>query len=288
MNVLTIDVEDWFHILDLGTTREESAWGSYESRIDGNVGAILDVLARKRVRATFFCLGWVARKHPHVVKRIFEAGHEIACHSDSHQLVYEQSREAFGDDLRMALSSIENTIGKKVRAYRAPGFSITKDQTWAFEALLENGIEIDCSVFPATRGHGGFPEFQSSGPCRIWLSGRSLKEFPINTWSVLGRRLIFSGGGYFRLLPYWLLQRLWRRADYVMTYFHPRDFDPSQPLVQGLPFVRRFKSYYGLSFAMSKFERLLDEFQFVDLRSADRLVDWMSVPEIQLHASPTA
>lgn len=282
MKILTIDVEDWFHILDHASTKSESFWGTFESRLERNVDALLTLLAKKQIRATFFCLGWVARKHPHVVRNIVLAGHEIGCHSDLHQLVYEQAYGDFTVDLKTAIDSLEAVSSKKIRTYRAPGFSINRDQIWALEALIENGIEIDCSIFPAPRGHGGFPDFPGEGPCKIRLNGGLLKEFPINTTRFLTKQVIFSGGGYFRLFPYGVLRSMFKKADYVMTYFHPRDFDPLQPLLPGLSLRRRFKSYYGLASSMGKLEQLLDDFGFVDLSTADLAVNWSEIAEINL------
>jgi polysaccharide deacetylase family protein (PEP-CTERM system associated) len=277
MNILTFDIEDWFHILDNDATRGEREWEGFPSRIHANTDRILDELERGGRKATFFCLGWVARRYPEIVRAIDGRGHEIGSHSAMHQLVYEQGAKEFRRDLRDSIAVLEDTIGGKVQSYRAPGFSITEHTPWAFEALCEAGIQRDSSVFPAPRAHGGFASFGAAEPVVIECGGMRLKEFPINVATVLGRGLIFSGGGYFRLLPYALISRLMSASPYVMTYFHPRDFDPGQPVLDSLPLTRRFKSYVGLRTAWRKLARLLDEFPCVDLRTADEAVDWGKV-----------
>jgi peptidoglycan-N-acetylglucosamine deacetylase len=283
MNILTFDIEEWFHILDTGVSRDEAAWDSFESRIHENVDRILNVLAtRKDQRATFFCLGWIAKKYPDIIRKIHAEGYEIGSHTSTHQLVDELGHERFKTDVEDSMLRIEDIIGKKVTAFRAPGFSIGKNTPWAFECLTRLGIEFDCSVFPAAHGHGGFPEFGLAQPSIIKYQGIALKEFPINLFSVLGKNLVFSGGGYFRLVPYSLLSMLFKRSSYTMAYFHPRDFDASQKVIDGLSLARKFKSYYGLKAAFPKFERLLDEFTFTDVSGAAAGIDWNKVPVVKL------
>jgi peptidoglycan-N-acetylglucosamine deacetylase len=282
MRILTFDIEDWFHMLDHSATRTEADWGHYEPRIAANVERILETLSRHEQRATFFCLGWVARRHPEVLQMISAQGHEIGSHSNSHQLVYEQTPRQFEADLRESVDALEQAAGQRVRAYRAPGFSIVSSCEWAFEKLAEAGIEIDCSVFPAPRAHGGLPGWSLKGPATLKTAAGSLKLFPMNVVRFFGRNLVFSGGGYFRLCPMRLLETLFARQDYIMTYFHPRDFDPDQPVLPGLSAARRFKSYVGLSSAMQKLERLLGQFSFEDLDSAERHIDWRAHPSFSL------
>jgi len=252
MKVLTFDIEEWFHLLDNPSTRFETQWSSFSSRIDRNVDRILGVLDKTDISATFFCLGWVAEKYPHIIKKISDLGYEIACHSHTHQLAYNQTPKEFREDLKRAKQTIEDLIGCGINTYRIPGFSLTKDNLWVFDVIRDEGFSVDCSVFPASRSHGGFKNFITDQPCLIELENSTLiKEFPLNTSSVLGNRLVFSGGGYFRLLPYPIIKRLFGQSDYVMTYFHPRDFDESQPVIANLSLMRRFKSYYGLKYALS-------------------------------------
>ncbi|MGA0556863.1 polysaccharide deacetylase family protein [Larkinella sp. VNQ87] len=274
MNILTFDIEEWFHLLDNPTTRTEQDWSRFDSRIHHNMDRIFRLLDETNTRATFFCLGWVARKYPDVIRRIDEAGYEIGTHSDLHQLAYEQSPTEYRADLERSVKSLQDVIGKKVRSYRAPGFSIKEQNRWVFPYLVEMGIEVDCSMFPARRAHGGDSSFGIAEPCYIDVNGSLLKEFPINTVEVMGKDLIFSGGGYFRLFPLRLLRHFMRQSPYVMTYFHPRDFDPDQPMVPGLSRTRQFKSYYGLAGCWDKLKQLLLEYEFIDLAEAERRVNW--------------
>ncbi len=284
MNILTFDIEDWFHILDHKLTQVESQWETFPARIDENVDRILELLSERQLQATFFCLGWIAKRHPNVVKRIASQGQEIATHSHTHQLAYEQSPHEFREDLTCSINTLEDLTGMNIRAYRAPGFSVTHKNPWVFEALYERGIEIDCSVFPSERSHGGFPGFPAQ-PTLISMGEIKIKEYPINTVRLLGRDIIFSGGGYFRLLPYWVIKRLMSSSNYVMTYFHPRDFDPKQPMIQDLSCLRKFKSYCGLSSAFGKLGRLLDDFEWMDLAAADKVIDWENAPTVLIHTT---
>ncbi|MDA7891618.1 polysaccharide deacetylase family protein [Akkermansiaceae bacterium] len=282
MNVLTFDIEEWFHILDNDSTKTESEWGKYERRLDANMERILGILNERNLKATFFCLGWVAREFQHVIKRIVEQGHELATHSDLHQLAYEQTPAEFFADLELSIKSLEDVSGTRIRAYRAPGFSLKEGNKWIFEELIRAGIEVDCSVFPANRSHGGFSGFGAATPSLVETESGMIHEFPINTTKLFGMNMIFSGGGYFRLLPEFLLKRYIQRSDYVMTYFHPRDFDPGQPMIPGLSLARRFKSYYGLRGAQKKLESLLDSYDFISLADAEKTIDWTNVPTVSL------
>ena len=283
MNILTFDLEEWFHLLDHASTRKPKDWSKFESRIDANVDRILDILEMTNTKATFFCLGWIAEKYPYLVKKLSDSGYHIACHSHKHQLAYEQTRQEFKEDLLIAKSTIENVIGKKVDTYRIPGFSLIKNNLWALEVLVENGFEVDCSIFPANRSHGGLPSFNYDGPLLLKLqNGKALKELPLNTKNIFGKKIVFSGGGYFRLIPYTILKKLFEKSNYVMTYFHPRDFDAKQPVIKDLSLTRKFKSYYGLSSAQEKLEKLLKEFNFVDVQTAVDNINWLDKPELSL------
>jgi peptidoglycan-N-acetylglucosamine deacetylase len=274
MNILSFDIEEWFHILDNDSTKGISEWSNFESRIHANMDKIFNLLEDNNQSATFFCIGWIAKKYPDVIKRIDNLGYEIGTHSDMHQLAYNQNRKVYSNDLENSIKSLEDIIGKKIISYRAPGFSIKEENKWVFEELIKQGITIDCSIFPAKRSHGGFPSFGVAEPCWIDIGGMRLKEFPINVAKRYGYKFIFSGGGYFRLLPYKVIKNFCEQADYTMTYFHPRDFDAEQPMIQDLSLIRKFKSYYGLRSCYSKLDKLLHNMDFIDLRTADDEVDW--------------
>lgn len=283
MRILTVDVEDWFHILDYAGTATEADWARFPSRVEAETLSLLDQFDSHGQKATFFILGWVARNHPQVAAEIARRGHEIACHSDMHQLVYEQTPDVFERDLVAALNSIEKATGTRPTAYRAPGFSITEQTTWAFDILARNGIDTDCSVFPAARAHGGIRNFPQSGPCKIETEqGNILKCLPINLGKISVWRFVYSGGGYFRLAPKALLRHWFSNDPYIMTYFHPRDFDAEQPILPGLSRVRRFKSYVGLHSAYAKLDALLSDQPFLNVLDAVELTDWSGVPVVRV------
>ena len=274
MYILTFDFEEWFHLLDYPATREVMQWNRFPARIEANLDRVLQILEDTSCRATFFCLGWMAEKYPKLVRRIADKGYHLATHSHLHQLAYEQTPDQFRTDLRTSMAAIADATGQMVDTYRVPGFSITEKNLWAFEILAEEGIKIDSSVFPASRGHGGLPMFATDRPCIIETSSGRLFEFPINIKTIGFTRLVFSGGGYFRLLPYQLIKKWFAQSDYVMTYFHPRDFDPNQPVIDGLPLARRFKSYVGLQSSEKKLRTLLHDFDFIDVAQASRQTCW--------------
>ena len=274
MKILTFDIEEWFHILDHESTRDESSWNKFDYRIENNMDRIFQLLANNEQSATFFALGWIAKKFPKIIKKIDSLGYEIGSHSNLHTLAFNQTRDEFKVDLEKSIKTIEDITGKKVKYYRAPGFSLKEINKWVFAELINQGIEIDCSIFPASRAHGGFEKFPSKSPTIVSVSGKNIKEFPINTLSLLGKNLIFSGGGYFRLIPYPLIKHLTKRSQYIMTYFHPRDFDFNQPIINDLSKIRKFKSYYGLKNAFKKLEKLINDFDFIDLREANQKFNW--------------
>lgn len=282
MKILTFDIEEWFHILDNKETKSVYEWSKFDSRIEIGMDLIFDVLEKTKKPATFFVVGWVAEKHPGIIKEISNRGFEVGSHTHLHQLAYSQDRHTFYSDVERSIKTLEDCIGKKVTSFRAPGFSITENNKWAFEVIHNLGITKDSSVFPAGRAHGGLPSYKSAIPSVINYNGIKLKEFPINTYNILGKPIIFSGGGYFRLFPYKTIQNWTIKSKYIMTYFHPRDFDSKQPLVPGLSLARRFKSYVGIKKCKSKLEKWLNHFDFIDLYQADLSINWEQVPEVKL------
>ncbi len=286
MNILTFDVEEWFHLLDNSSTRTEQQWKTYEVRIHENMDRIFRILEDTGTRATFFIIGWIARTYPEVVRRIAER-YEIGSHTMNHQLVWQQTPEEFRQDVDSSIKLLQDITGKPVRCFRAPGFSIRETEPWAFETLSELGIEIDCSVFPAHHAHGGMPSYGKGEPAVIECGGHCIKEFPISTKELAGRHLIYSGGGYFRLFPYWLIKK-WAKEDsgYLLSYIHPRDLDAGQPMIRELPPARKFRSYVGLKGAESKLRRFLSDFRFSDIREADAAIDWSNVRTLRCGQIP--
>lgn len=275
MNILTFDIEDWYNCDFISGDFD---WDKHEVRIYEGVRRILNELDRRNLKGTFFCLGWLAEKHPTIIKEIADKGHQIGVHSYQHELSHRFTPKQFLEDTMKAKNLIESVIGKKVNIFRAPGFSITKNNTWALKSLADMGFEYDCSIFPASHDYGGMPSYGEGVPKLIDLGdGRNIKEFPINIQKVAGKNIVFSGGGFFRLFPYWLINNWARKGSYMMTYFHPRDFDIGQPIVPNLPLIRRFKSYVGIKSAFKKFQRLLDDYSFINVEQADQFINWDKV-----------
>lgn len=280
MNILTFDIEDWYNCDFISGDFD---WDKHEVRIYEGVRRILTELDRRNQKGTFFCLGWLAEKHPTIIKEIAEKGHQIGVHSYQHELSHRFTPEQFVEDTMKAKNLIESVIGKKVNIFRAPGFSITKNNTWALKSLADMGFEYDCSMFPAPHDYGGMPSYGEGVPKLIDLGdGRRIKEFPINIKHIAGKSIVFSGGGFFRLFPYCVINRWMKSSKYVMTYFHPRDFDTGQPVVPNLPIARRFKSYIGIKGAFKKFQHLLDSFFFVNVEQADKSINWNTIEVLSL------
>ena len=243
---------------------------------------IFDILDSTNTKASFFVLGWIAKKYPEVVKEIKRRGFEIGSHSHMHQLAFNQNKKEFQNDVNYSIKILEDISGEKIRMFRAPGFSISENNKWAFEVLHELGIEIDCSVFPARRAHGGLKNYGSAKPNLLEYNGITLKEFPINTFNLMANPIVFSGGGYFRIFPYLFIKYFSRKSDYVMSYFHPRDFDPNQPIIEDLNLSRKFKSYVCLRKSEQKLINWLTDFHFIDIKMAEKIIDWKKVNRIIL------
>jgi len=282
MKILTFDIEDWFHIIQKYPDDILDKWSNYEVRIHEGMDRIFELLLDNNIKATFFCLGYIARKHPEIIKKITKYGFEVAAHSDMHRVVFTQTKKEFQEDLQTCISRLENITGKKVISYRAPGFSLKASNVWVFDILHELGIEYDASIFPAKREDGGFMNFKEIGPSIIKYNGHSIREFPMSTNSFLGTRFTSTGGGYFRFFPYRLIRKLINKSDYTMTYFHPRDFDSKQPMLDGLSLKRKFKSYYNLDTAYIKLKQLIYDFDFIDIQTAAKQIDWENVPIINI------
>lgn len=280
MNILTFDIEEWFHLLDCDATRTENEWRNYEVRIYDNVERIFRVLEDTNTKATFFIIGWIAKTYPDLVKKISEK-YQIGCHTMNHQLVWQQTPAEFKTDVEEGVKMLEDITGKKVECFRAPGFSIRESEAWAFEILADLGIKYDCSVFPAAHAHGGMPSYSKAAPGIIEYHGIKMKEFPVGFKTIAGKHIMFSGGGYFRLFPYPLIKKWTKESGkYLLSYIHPRDLDAGQPMIESLPVARKFKSYVGLKGAEKKLRRWLTDFRFVDIETADKQIDWNNVPHL--------
>ena len=258
-NILSIDVEEWFHILELDTSPDIDEWQNLESRVERSFLSLLDELDEADSRATCFFLGWVAERYPGLVRAAAERGHEIASHGYSHQLVYTQSRQEFATDIRRGKAILEDIAGVEVAGYRAPGFSITLETPWAYDEIAAAGFRYDSSVFPANRGHGGIRDGNMS-PYWIDTASGPLLEMPVTVVPLLGQRVCVFGGGYLRLAPYrvidWLSRTVNKAGRPVIYYLHPREVDPDHPRIR-MGLVRRFKSYINLGSTMPKLRKLM-------------------------------
>jgi polysaccharide deacetylase family protein (PEP-CTERM system associated) len=267
-NGLSIDVEEWFHILNLPSSPPASSWADLPATVEPNTHRLLEILAERDARGTFFVLGWVAHHYPALVTAIADAGHEIACHGDMHELCYEQGERAFEEDLRRSRERLEDLTGNAVLGYRAPGFSILRETPWAFEVIRRVGFRYDSSIFPAPRNHGGIPDAPLH-PYAISLeSGGTLAEFPMTIAELGPLRVAFAGGGYLRLFPYALVRGGIRRVNGsghpACVYVHPREIDPDHPRIE-MGLGRRFRSYVNLKSTEPKLRRLLQDFEFAPL-----------------------
>jgi polysaccharide deacetylase family protein (PEP-CTERM system associated) len=270
LNVLTIDLEDWFHVSNFETVIPRSAWDGCPTRLQETVPRLLDLLAEADTRATFFALGWVARRFPTLLRRIAAGGHELATHGDEHRLVTRQSPEEFREQLRCSTDAIEQASGQRVFGHRAPTYSFRKRTDWAIGILLECGLQYDSSIFPF--GTRRDPELcDSCVPCLLADHGAGdLVEYPLSTFPVAGHHIPIAGGGYFRLLPYtflrWAMRRLNARGQRLITYFHPWEIDPEQPRVHDASWLARFRHYHQLDGTEEKLRRLLSDFRFGSFR----------------------
>lgn len=259
MNILTVDVEDWFHILEVEGTPDLAAWGELESRVSLGTERLLRLFEVAGAKVTWFFLGWVAERQPELVRQVAEAGHEVACHGYAHQLVYTQTPSQFAEDLRRSKAILEDAAGQPVLGYRAPGFSITPATPWAFEEIAKAGFRYDSSVFPGPRGHGGLPGAPLA-PYRIQTAEGDLSEVPVSVVALGSKRLCFFGGGYLRITPYPLIRAMTSlvnlRGRPVVYYVHPREVDPDHPRLE-MSALRRFKSYVNLRTTEDKLRALV-------------------------------
>jgi polysaccharide deacetylase family protein (PEP-CTERM system associated) len=264
LNALTVDVEDYYHVTAFESCVDRDCWHQYEPRVVDSTGKILDILEAASVRGTFFVLGWVARRHPRLVRDILAAGHEIGCHSFWHRLVYRQTPRAFRHDLRRARDLLEQLTGVPVRAYRAPSFSITRSSLWALDILIEEGFTIDSSIYPTHHDRYGLAGAPLR-PHRITRPAGEIWEFPMPVYRRLIYPLPVGGGGYFRLYPYALtrhgLRTINREGRPFVVYVHPWEVDPGQPrLSPGR--LRAFRHYVNLHRTEKRLARLLCDFRF--------------------------
>jgi polysaccharide deacetylase family protein (PEP-CTERM system associated) len=266
VNAFSVDVEDYFQVAALAPAISRESWPQRESRVERNTDHLLGLLAERGMHGTFFVLGWIAERHAGLIKRIAAAGHEIASHGFSHQLIYTQSQEEFREETVRGKRVLEDLIGSAVIGYRAASFSITRRSLWALDVLIDLGFRYDSSIFPIRHDRYGIPG-ASPDPGRLTApSGRTLVEFPMSAASFFGMKVPVSGGGYFRLLPYAVTRRGLSQINDLCNrpftfYLHPWEIDPGQPRVK-VGWLSRFRHYTNLHRCEPRLRRLLGEFRF--------------------------
>lgn len=263
-NAISVDIEDWFQVGAFETVIGRDSWDARAHRVEANSDTVLALFADADVKATFFILGWVAERYPALIRRIAEAGHEIASHGYDHARVFTMDAKSFAQDLEKTRKILEDTSGEAITGYRAPSFSIDPRTPWAHRVLADQGYRYSSSVVPIAHDHYGWP----GTPRFAWrpVADSDLVELPVTTATFAGRTLAAGGGGFFRLLPYrfsrWAIRQVNAEAHPAIIYFHPWEIDPAQPFVAEAPLKSKIRHYSRLSAMAGKLERLMGEFQF--------------------------
>lgn len=292
MNILSFDIEEWF--------LEKKYFGDRSQKYqeyDRYLKSILDLLDSREMKATFMCVGELARLFPEVVNSIVQRGHEIGCHSNEHAWLTTLNPNQLRRDTRDAIAVLEDVSAQKIRSFRAPAFSIGDSNKWALEIMVENGVEMDSSIFPAARDFGGFASFTSEEPSIVKYNGIEIKEFPICTTKIFGKSIAYSGGGYFRFFPLSFVKKRMNASDYAISYFHIGDVVPlfdkfitkdfyetyfKEPGTLSNRLKRQIKSNIGISGAFDKMYKLIQEMNFNSLSEADKMIDWSKANIVEL------
>ncbi|MEO0475262.1 MAG: XrtA system polysaccharide deacetylase [Planctomycetota bacterium] len=266
-HALSFDIEEWFHLVGVDAMADRSKWDSLQRTVEPLTDRILSILNEHKTTGTFFLLGWVAERYPAMVRRIASAGHEIGSHSYWHREVYDHTPMSFREDLKRSIGVLEQTSGRQILGFRAPSFSIKPGCEWAWDIMLDEGLRYDASVFPVSRAHGGYALPTSDATAMATPTGRSIDELPMSVMRLpwLNKRVAFSGGGYFRVLPWWLVKRGFAEHEAegrsAVLYLHPWDFAPGGP---SLPMRRpqRFKCYHNREQTERRLRELLQRYRF--------------------------
>ncbi len=269
-NALSVDVEDWFQVGAFETVIDRKDWDSLECRVERNTDNVMALFDETGVKATFFTLGWVAERYPALIRRIVDAGHEIASHGYAHDRVFALTPEQFAADIERTRKILEDSSGQVVTGYRAPSFSIDQRTPWAHEILAEQGYIYSSSVAPVKHDHYGWadaPRFAFRP-----VAGSDFVEIPVTTAELGSKRLAAGGGGFFRLLPYafsgWAIRQVNERDNRpAVIYFHPWEIDPDQPRVTNAPIKSKLRHYTKLNVMADKLRRLPRDFQWERLDS---------------------
>jgi polysaccharide deacetylase family protein (PEP-CTERM system associated) len=280
LNALTIDVEDYYHVTGFESVIQRADWDGYESRVGRNTLRLLDLLDTHHTKATFFVLGWVAERHPQLVRTIHTRGHEVASHGYAHQRIYTQSPAQFRQETQRSMRLLEDIIGERIHGYRAASYSITRESLWALDILGEEGFTYDSSIFPIHHDRYGIPGYPRFCHVLDNHGGGQLIEFPISTMRLAGVNFPIAGGGYFRLFPYALISRGLRSINRLerqpaLIYLHPWEIDPDQPRVHAGA-AARFRQYVNLHKTEARLSRLMQDFTFgtlLDVLRQQHLLD---------------
>lgn len=273
-NVLTVDVEDFFHVEAFSGVISRDSWNSFKPRVERNTMRVLDLFAKYDAKATFFVLGWVAERFPSLTKRIVEAGHEVGSHGYGHSRVGRLTPKQFRSDIAASVAILEDQVQQPILCYRAPSFSVVNGTLWALDILVEEGFRFDSSIFPVRHDVYGIPDADRFPHWRTTPDGRRIFEFPPSTRRLWNNNIGVAGGGYLRLLPYWITSRALKHLNNVegqpgMVYFHPWEVDPDQPVVPA-SLKSTLRHYTNLSRMENRIERLLKDFRFTTFTSAAR------------------
>jgi polysaccharide deacetylase family protein (PEP-CTERM system associated) len=276
LNALTFDVEDYYQVEAFKKYIKFEEWPKYPSRVVENTRKITDILDERNVKATFFILGWIAERFPDMIKRLTDEGHEIATHGYAHHMVYTQTPADFEKDLALSLEILETISGSKVIGYRAPTYSIIEGAYWAFDILLKYNLLYDSSIFPITHDRYGVPNGERF-PHQIRRDpGAAIMEFPLSTLRFGKWNFPIAGGGYMRLLPYWVLkkgiQHLNHQQQSAIIYLHPWELDPEQPKIPNIPATTRVRHYLNLRSTATKLRKLIHDFEFAPIKEVLKLV----------------
>ena len=270
MNALSIDLEDYFQVEAFASRINYNEWDNYPCRIKQNTQKILNILDDYQIKATFFCLGWIAKRYPSLIKNIAQRGHEVASHGYAHKPIYKQSPKEFREDIKRTKNILEDITGKPVFGYRAPTYSITQKTLWALEILAEEGYKYDSSIFPIRHDLYGIPNaprFPFNVNTLARLHVQTFFEFPLTTLRILNINIPVAGGGYFRLFPYAFIKNALKYINIkekkpFVFYLHPWELDPNQPRINHIPWRSRFRHYVNLGKTEGKFRKLLSDFKF--------------------------
>ncbi len=283
LNAFCVDLEEWFHVCGVDTEYSDpERWDGAPSHVVRDTETLMRLLDETGARATFLTVGWVAERHPDLIRSLADAGHEIGCHGYYHRLVFDLTPEELEEEIARSVALLRELSGQPVRVFRAPGFSITRESFWAYPILARHGLDVDTSIVPARRDHGGVDRF-TRDPFLLRTEDGDVRCFPVSVMTVAGRTLPFSGGGYLRLFPRKLIERGYRQNHRQgrpgMCYIHPREINPDQPRLD-LPRLKSFKYYVNLDKTAAKLRWCLRRFRFTTVSEVlDSVRHW---PEYQL------